>query len=97
LSYFFATTRSIASPYRPKYHEHFMFAPTPTAPALPPSKAPLALRIAAAFFAILACATLSPAVSAQSTDIIPLSQVRPGMQGYAYTIFAGDQIEKFDL
>jgi SpoIVB peptidase S55 len=33
----------------------------------------------------------------QSTEILPLSQVHPGMQGYAYTIFAGDQIEKFDL
>jgi len=32
-----------------------------------------------------------------TTEIIPLSQVRPGMQGYAYTIFAGDQVEKFDL
>ena len=32
-----------------------------------------------------------------STEIIPLSQVRPGMQGYAYTIFAGEQVEKFDL
>src|SRR5579862_5349596 len=32
-----------------------------------------------------------------SADILPLSQVRPGMQGYAYTIFAGDQVEKFDL
>jgi SpoIVB peptidase S55 len=32
-----------------------------------------------------------------STEIIPLSQIRPGMQGYAYTIFAGDQVEKFDL
>jgi hypothetical protein len=28
---------------------------------------------------------------------MPLSEVRGGMQGYAYTIFAGDQIEKFDL
>ena len=28
---------------------------------------------------------------------MPLADVRPGMQGYAYTIFAGDQIEKFDL
>ena len=28
---------------------------------------------------------------------MPLSQVHPGMQGYAYTIFAGDQVEKFDL
>ncbi len=32
-----------------------------------------------------------------TTEIIPLSEVRPGMQGYAYTIFAGDQVEKFDL
>jgi hypothetical protein len=35
--------------------------------------------------------------AAQSNEILPLEQVRPGMQGYAYTIFAGDQIEKFDL
>src|SRR6266852_5235320 len=33
----------------------------------------------------------------QTTEILPLSQVRAGMQGYAYTIFAGDQVEKFDL
>ncbi|MGA2812397.1 MAG: hypothetical protein ABSG16_13420 [Candidatus Acidiferrum sp.] len=26
-----------------------------------------------------------------------LGDVRPGMEGYAYTIFAGDEIEKFDL
>ena len=32
-----------------------------------------------------------------SAEIMPLSQVRAGMHGYAYTIFAGDQIEKFDL
>jgi hypothetical protein len=32
-----------------------------------------------------------------STEILPLSEVHPGMQGYAYTIFAGDQVEKFDL
>jgi SpoIVB peptidase S55 len=32
-----------------------------------------------------------------STEILPLSEVRPGMHGYAYTIFAGDQVEKFDL
>ncbi len=29
--------------------------------------------------------------------MIPLSEIRAGMQGYAYTIFTGDQIEKFDL
>ncbi len=26
-----------------------------------------------------------------------LSEIHPGMQGYAYTIFSGDQVEKFDL
>src|ERR1700747_1832193 len=40
---------------------------------------------------------LSREISAQSIEILPLDQVRPGMQGYAYTIFAGDQVEKFDL
>src|SRR6266403_955539 len=28
---------------------------------------------------------------------ISVDQVRPGMQGYAFTIFAGDRVEKFDL
>ncbi len=32
-----------------------------------------------------------------SSEILPLDQVHAGMQGYAYTIFAGDQVEKFDL
>ncbi len=38
-----------------------------------------------------------PAGQPDSATIIPLSEVRPGMQGYAYTIFAGDTVEKFDL
>src|ERR1700758_3460159 len=33
----------------------------------------------------------------QANEILPLSPVRAGMQGYAYTVFAGDQVEKFDL
>jgi hypothetical protein len=37
------------------------------------------------------------AASPESDEILPLSQVRAGMQGYAYTVFAGDQVEKFDL
>jgi hypothetical protein len=37
------------------------------------------------------------AAFAQSNEILPLDHVRPGMQGYAYTIFAGDEVEKFDL
>ena len=40
---------------------------------------------------------LRMAIAQESREILPLSQVRPGMQGYAYTIFAGDQVERFDL
>jgi hypothetical protein len=40
---------------------------------------------------------LAPLARAQSMETLPLDQVQPGMQGYAYTIFAGDQVEKFDL
>jgi SpoIVB peptidase S55 len=36
-------------------------------------------------------------VPASSNETIPVDQVQSGMQGYAYTIFAGDQVEKFDL
>lgn len=37
------------------------------------------------------------ATAQESNEILPLDQVHTGMQGYAYTIFAGDQVEKFDL
>ena len=43
------------------------------------------------------CLPARLAADPQSNELLPLSQVRPGMQGYAYTIFEGDQIEKFDL
>jgi hypothetical protein len=69
-----------------------------------PTFSPAAHRgLRPAAFATLALAVtlglaLAPTVSAQqSNEILPLSQVQPGMHGYAYTIFAGDQIEKFDL
>src|ERR1700732_581625 len=39
----------------------------------------------------------APALFASDPEIFPLSQVKPGMKGEALTIFAGDQIEKFDL
>jgi hypothetical protein len=32
-----------------------------------------------------------------STETMPVDQVRVGMQGYACTIFSGDQVEMFDL
>ena len=46
---------------------------------------------------VLTIAVLPFGTGAQSNEILPLDQVRPGMQGYAYTIFAGDEVEKFDL
>ena len=45
----------------------------------------------------LSCATAFPAAAQETNAIIHLSEVRPGMQGYAYTIFEGDQVEKFEL
>jgi SpoIVB peptidase S55 len=46
----------------------------------------------------LCCAAFGPlAAPQQSADILPVDQVHAGMQGYAYTIFTGDQVEKFDL
>lgn len=52
----------------------------------------------AAALAILSFAAVSGfAAPADSPEIMPLSQVKPGMKGVAYSIFAGDQIEKFDL
>lgn len=55
-----------------------------------------ALLAIVAFACLLSAAAL-PLRAQQSTEILPLSQVHAGMQGYAYTIFAGDQVEKFDL
>ena len=37
------------------------------------------------------------AITPESNETLPVDQVRVGMQGYAYTIFTGDQVEKFDL
>ncbi len=52
-----------------------------------------------ALLAFPAALCLRPGIASaqESNETLPLSQVRAGMQGYAYTIFAGDQVEKFDL
>jgi SpoIVB peptidase S55 len=59
------------------------------------------LHLSARFFRVFCLAltiALCPvAARPQANEILPLNQVRAGMQGYAYTIFAGDQVEKFDL
>ncbi len=61
---------------------------------------PLAILLAIlSFLAGGSCLAQAQAQSpqTQSNETLPLDQVRPGMQGYAYTIFVGDQVEKFDL
>src|ERR1700680_2378155 len=45
--------------------------------------------------AILAAAI--PSCSQDKFPTIPVSEIHPGMEGVAYTIFAGDEIEKMDL
>jgi hypothetical protein len=55
-------------------------------------------RVAFLIFACLGLGTPSlPAQAPESNETLPLEQVRVGMEGYAYTIFSGDQVEKFDL
>ncbi len=38
-----------------------------------------------------------PARAADGPDIFPLSDIKPGMHGVAYTIFEGDKVEPIDL
>lgn len=54
-------------------------------------------RMLRTFCLVTILAALPVVAAAQSNETLPLDQVRAGMQGYAYTIFAGDQVEKFDL
>ena len=58
-------------------------------------------RFAFARFGILATllfvAMSAFAAPADSPEIMPLNQIKPGMKGVAYTIFSGNEIEKFDL
>jgi len=50
--------------------------------------------------AVILAALLPPCFAAQASDspaTIPLSQIKPGMKGVAYTIYEGDQVQKIDL
>lgn len=59
---------------------------------------PLFQRLTLLCLCSLFLGALTPFAGGQeSTEVIPVDQVRAGMKGYAYTIFAGDQVEKFDL
>jgi len=86
------STRSIASRYPTAYHYEFML----TSRCLL-SKSRRFVHVALLAFSAALCLGPRLVHAQQSTEILPLSQVRAGMEGYAYTIFAGDQVEKFDL
>lgn len=83
--------RLIAKEYSAAYHYRFMRT----------ARSYLSKSLRSLFIALLAVLAmcLRPGVVAaqEPSEMLPLSQVRAGMQGYAYTIFAGDQIEKFNL
>src|SRR5690242_7818947 len=64
---------------------------------MPPAALHLSAQILRVPCLALTIAVCPVAASAQSNEMLALDQVRAGMQGYAYTIFAGDQVEKFDL
>src|SRR6266478_1474480 len=91
-SHLFQTFRPIASRYSAAYDYRFMLTARPHS-FTPRVLFALAFCAFAAFFA----PGLRMAIAQESREILPLSHVRPGMQGYAYTIFAGDQVEKFGL
>jgi SpoIVB peptidase S55 len=52
-----------------------------------------------AVISLLLASLVAPALLAAADEppILPLDHVKPGMQGVAYTIFAGDKIEPFDV
>jgi len=62
-----------------------------------PSDRPVRFLQIAALFILGLVLTTASLGAADTPPIMPLDQVKPGMTGYARTIFAGDQVENFDL
>jgi hypothetical protein len=60
-------------------------------------KSLMLLRSSLLLTVVLALCLALPLFAADNPDIFPLSQVRPGMKGIAYTIFAGDQVQQMDV
>src|SRR3984885_4016326 len=59
--------------------------------------AQLLRRLSLALLAVLLLAGPRLARATDAPATIPVSQIKPGMKGVAYTIFEGDQVEKIDL
>ena len=61
---------------------------------------PMPFNLRALCLSLLALALIAgtrPARAGDDLKIFPLSEVAPGLKGFTYTIFEGDQVEKVDL
>jgi hypothetical protein len=54
-------------------------------------------KLCLAFLAVFLLAGSRPARATDRPATFPLSEIKPGLKGVAYTIFEGDQVEKIDL
>jgi SpoIVB peptidase S55 len=59
--------------------------------------AQLLRRISLTALVVLLLGSLRPAYASDPPATIPVTDIKPGMKGVAYTIFEGDQVEKVDL
>jgi hypothetical protein len=59
--------------------------------------AQLLRRLSLALLAVVLLTGPRPARATDAPTTIPVSEIKPGMKGVAYTIFEGDQVEKIDL
>src|SRR6266436_9074826 len=64
---------------------------------MPPAAPHLSARILRVLCFAFTIAVFPVVGLAESNEMVRLDQVQAGRQGYAYTIFAGDQVEKFEL
>src|SRR4029077_2642394 len=71
----------------------------PSLPLKSPASRNLFPHLLFAVVALIVASMATPALRAAGNQapILPLDQVKPGLRGVAYTIFAGDKIEPFDV
>src|SRR5437773_12390513 len=91
-SYFLRVSGSIASRYSAAYHYRFMHTARSHL-----SKSPCLLFLPLPPLSPALCTRSDLALPQASHEILPLTQVRAGMHGYAYTLFAGAQGVQLDL
>src|SRR5438034_11052764 len=89
-SYFLRVSGSIASRYSAAYHYRFMHTARSHL-----SKSPCLLFLALLAFSAALWPGFGVARVQESNEILALSQVRAGIEGYAETIIARDRVVKF--